>query len=306
MKMEKLYFRNYIDNHYKLLKKFNKMCDNENIHYVGTCGSLLGAVRNSGMIPYDDDIDVCILKKASKKIIKYAKKYKMCVLKCGLGLRIFNNENPNCLPFKLSFIDIFYLDKIDDELYFSAPYDNNKPSFLTAHLFPNNQYKRKDFMNRKKYKFGTEYIYLPNNAKYYCEQFYGSDWRTPYKKDFNVNFFKLMIRHDLNAFYGFENMCEFEKQISYYLTILHNPNLVDKTIYNTYIDVAIILYKAFNPFLPHTLGTRENMTHYFKHNYLKKIYKNKKLGKKEHNIAMDTMFNMIYFKNYLKSFQKLK
>ena len=42
----------------KVLDKFAKICDEHNIPYFITFGTLLGAIRHKGFIPWDDDIDV--------------------------------------------------------------------------------------------------------------------------------------------------------------------------------------------------------------------------------------------------------
>ena len=42
----------------QILKDLAKVCDNNNIDYMLACGSLIGAVRHGGFIPWDDDIDV--------------------------------------------------------------------------------------------------------------------------------------------------------------------------------------------------------------------------------------------------------
>lgn len=44
----------------KLLKEFKRICDAENIWYTLAYGSVLGAVRHKGFIPWDTDADVCI------------------------------------------------------------------------------------------------------------------------------------------------------------------------------------------------------------------------------------------------------
>ena len=41
-----------------ILKKFDEFCTEYDLKYCLTGGSLLGAVRHGGFIPWDDDIDV--------------------------------------------------------------------------------------------------------------------------------------------------------------------------------------------------------------------------------------------------------
>lgn len=44
----------------EVLKAFVDICDTHDLRYVLGYGSVLGAVRHSGIIPWDDDIDVCM------------------------------------------------------------------------------------------------------------------------------------------------------------------------------------------------------------------------------------------------------
>lgn len=46
-----------------LLKKFDELCNNYNLKYYADAGTLLGAIRHSGFIPWDDDIDVVMPRK---------------------------------------------------------------------------------------------------------------------------------------------------------------------------------------------------------------------------------------------------
>ena len=47
----------------ELLKQFIEICNKLNLRYSMGGGSLLGAVRHHGFIPWDDDIDVNFLNK---------------------------------------------------------------------------------------------------------------------------------------------------------------------------------------------------------------------------------------------------
>lgn len=55
---------------YKCVKE---ICDKHNLRYYALGGTLLGAVRHKGFIPWDDDIDVAIPRPDYDKFLKYAK-----------------------------------------------------------------------------------------------------------------------------------------------------------------------------------------------------------------------------------------
>ncbi len=56
-----------------LLKEFDHICSENGITWWLDSGSLLGAVRSHGFIPWDDDLDVCILGSDYPKIKKLLK-----------------------------------------------------------------------------------------------------------------------------------------------------------------------------------------------------------------------------------------
>ena len=55
-----------------LLDNFIQVCDKHSIQWFADSGTLLGAVRAGEMIPWDDDIDIVMLRPEYDKLLKVA------------------------------------------------------------------------------------------------------------------------------------------------------------------------------------------------------------------------------------------
>lgn len=56
----------------ELLECFKKVCEKHSLKYYASGGTLLGAVRHKGFIPWDDDIDIMMLREDYEKLLSVA------------------------------------------------------------------------------------------------------------------------------------------------------------------------------------------------------------------------------------------
>ena len=115
-----------------ILKDFIKFCDENNIDYFMYAGSLLGTIRHKGFIPWDDDLDVGMLRdefEKFKKLYSSNEKYELLSIeseedytyffaKLSLKNTRFEEEWASQVGYDIGFnIDIFVLDDLTDNKY---------------------------------------------------------------------------------------------------------------------------------------------------------------------------------------------
>lgn len=152
----------------EMLKKLDKICKDNNIKYSLAGGSLLGAVRHKGYIPWDDDIDIMMQRNEYEKFLEIAQKqfefpyfiqyYKTekyynrghAQIRNSNTTAIINGDEYNDFN-KGIFIDIFPLDNIPDS-------EDEKKKFL-----------KKILKHKKKLEFFYN-IRSSSKIKYYVKK----------------------------------------------------------------------------------------------------------------------------------------
>lgn len=163
---------------YDLLKKVDQVFKKHGILYWGTCGTLLGAVRHQGMIPWDDDIDIAIFNQdvpllLSLKEILEELGLEICFhSKLGFYKIFFSDGEPivyddgTLCPWKFPFIDIFPVTEVNGKITYAGYWKQwQKQDFFLLDNFP-----------LIEMPFGPLLIPIPQNPLEYIKRMYGEDW----------------------------------------------------------------------------------------------------------------------------------
>lgn len=118
----------------KMLDEIDKIFKENNLTYFLLGGSVLGAIRHKGIIPWDDDIDIGLYRKdferMEKIILKYLPKELMYskigenkTIRGPIGL-IYDISDKNLPLEKVPTIDIFPIDSVPDNFILKKVQDN--------------------------------------------------------------------------------------------------------------------------------------------------------------------------------------
>ena len=170
-----------------MMEKIHRILVENNIKYWVDGGSLLGAIRHEGIIPWDDDIDIGVFDKDFDKIIPLFEKnmydetlhiklqridYNMIKVYVE-DLWLKNKETGQIIGTPT--IDIFKYTRANDKIKLASIRERQR--------FKNCYYLKTELFPLKKYKFNNIIVMGANNPLGYLYRYYGNDCLTSYKVD---------------------------------------------------------------------------------------------------------------------------
>lgn len=134
---------------YQLMKDTHEILVKHDITYWIEGGTLLGAVRHKGVIPFDDDLDIAIMQIDEAKLQD-------------------NLQDFRDLGYQVIFKDFYSIcDKICLDIFVFRQKDQNiiHANLTTLARFPNDYFATDELFPLKKYQFGKIQVFGPQNFK---------------------------------------------------------------------------------------------------------------------------------------------
>ncbi|MBO4899307.1 MAG: LicD family protein [Lachnospiraceae bacterium] len=103
----------------EIVNVVSEICKRHGIKWFAVCGTLLGAVREKGYIPWDDDIDLGMLRVDYERFVRFAREE----LPEGWNLHNFRDDmHPNASTLNIFNTEELHTDREFLELYHGCPY----------------------------------------------------------------------------------------------------------------------------------------------------------------------------------------
>ena len=285
-----------------LFKKILKILNKHNIQYWITGGTLIGAVRSNGMIPWDDDIDISIMEEYEEKLLSLKEELaenNLDIVKAFYGYKIFEftgsdiyelyDDNANKIDknmakkydFKYPFLDIFTYVQHDDMVVLKEE--------RAKYTWPTEVFEYNKLFPLKEWQFEDMIVYGPNDPYIYLDTSY-PNWKTKgIKPAFEHK------THDYNKEYKFDLVTNNSKP-NIYIWDDYNERTIESVKINCMKDFNIVLLNnnIINMLLPELKEDKYMKIKLNKDNYIiMLLYKYGGIYLKPNVIVLDNLLIII-------------
>lgn len=201
----------------KIMVEIDKVCRKHNIHYILDGGTMLGAVRHNGFIPWDDDADLAMIREDYDKFVEVAN------TELPEGYRLECYENTKEYPYnfgKVRATNTVFKERLTGKL--------NINHGLFVDIFP------MDYVDESDYRKHAKLVQHLTAIRFYKLKLYESDLTKSIKylpfSVLSVKFINKMIDKQMKYYFGKSDkvckLCHFGK----------NKPPIDKSLFTDVID----------------------------------------------------------------------
>jgi hypothetical protein len=163
-----------VDKLYSMMEMMDDLLIGADVSYWVEGGTMLGAIRSKGLIKWDDDLDIGIMKEDAPKIDKLSPRLNSLgyrLHKTWFGYKVYpvDGKAIDGYPWKYPALDIFVM-VVDDQDVVRYESTRARVSFgkcwmTTEELYP-----------IKRHPFGDFHVNVPSVSTPYLDRCYGNDW----------------------------------------------------------------------------------------------------------------------------------
>ena len=236
----------------EILNDIHDFCERNNIYYILCGGSLIGAIRHQGFIPWDDDIDIAMPRPDYEKFIHSYKSNK--------GYKLFSRQIEGGEDVFVAFSRVCEMEKtfVDASL---MPWSKYKTG-LWIDVMPLEGANRKEIIEQKRYKKAYQFWHRTIFCRYaLLNVSMTTEWLMKLKIIFCKIFFKNRF-HFVDKLIQLCKECDYEKSnfftdlaITHYGMREYNPkSYLENRILVQFEDFHFYIPSGYDGWLRHIYG----------------------------------------------------